>query len=345
MTDRSTEMSVRDIAEALAAQAHAFCADWLPDGRLVGGKWVCGDVYGSDGRSMSVTLTGPRAGKWMDFAEDTFGDLIDIIQQQRSLSKGEAVKEAKDWLGLVEERPVRSRASPRPAAVQLTPVELARKAQRLFALGRAIEGTPAETYLRNRGIIEWGPALRYLATTFYVGENNESREMPALLCAITDNDGMTVGVNRIYLSPKGTIADVPDPKKVLGRIAGSAVRFGTPGDVLLVGEGVETMLSLKTAAPHLPVAAALARTHLALFDPPPRLRQLWIARDSGAPGEDAAEKLRERLADLRPDLAVGLLKPRTGDFNDRLVKMGPKRLARRLKDLMGGAFEGILSES
>ena len=49
------------------------------------------------------------------------------------------------------------------------------------------------------------------------------------------------------------------PRKALGRIHGLAVRFGTlpaNGATLLVGEGIETVLSLLAAAPALPGAAA-----------------------------------------------------------------------------------------
>ena len=53
---------------------------------------------------------------------------------------------------------------------------------------------------------------------------------------------------------------------------GRAVRFGAPaggGATLLVGEGIETVLSLVAAAPVLHAAAALSAGSLAAFVPPP----------------------------------------------------------------------------
>ena len=38
----------------------------------------------------------------------------------------------------------------------------------------------------------------------------------------------------------------------MGDLLGHAVRFGVPGDVMAVGEGIETMLSLRQALPGLP---------------------------------------------------------------------------------------------
>ena len=50
------------------------------------------------------------------------------------------------------------------------------------------------------------------------------------------------------------------PRKALGRIHGLAVRFGEPdaASTLLVGEGIETVLSLVTALPDTVAAAALS---------------------------------------------------------------------------------------
>ncbi|MYI76057.1 MAG: DNA primase, partial [Acidobacteria bacterium] len=56
-------------------------------------------------------------------------------------------------------------------------------------------------------------------------------------------------------------ADLASPRKALGRVYGLAVRFGMPADgvaPLLVGEGIETVLSLVTAVPEITAAAALS---------------------------------------------------------------------------------------
>ena len=338
-----TGPTIGEIADRLGARAEEFCREWLPQGTKSGNYWQCGDYGGGAGRSLAVHLSGPRRGKWTDYAEsgrEAFGDLIDIIELQENVGKGEAVRRAKHWLGLPEREPAAERQDRRPSSPGTSSSDSAHK---LWDRGQPIEGTLAEVYLRTRGITEFGPALRFHPTCFYRTQHDaEPTKLPALLCAITDLKGAVVGVNRIYLSEAGGPADVPDPKKVLGRLRGCAVRFGTPGDVLVVGEGAETMLSIKTALPHMPVNAALTAQHLTMYVPPERLRSLWIARDAGRPGENAAHELERRMKRERSDLRVQQLKPRRDDFNTRLRQIGARRLARHLREVMGTDADGAL---
>jgi hypothetical protein len=44
----------------------------------------------------------------------------------------------------------------------------------------------------------------------------------------------------------------------MGRPLGSAVRFSRAADILAAGEGIETMLALKSALPRLLMAAGLS---------------------------------------------------------------------------------------
>ena len=341
---RDTEPTIGEIADRLGAHAEEFCREWLPQGTKSGNYWHCGDYDGGPGRSLAVRLYGPKRGKWTDYAEsgrEAFGDLIDIIELQENVDKGEAVKRAKHWLGLPEREPVRD--TDRAPSTGATSPD---RARRLWERGKPIEGTLAERYLTDRGITEFGPSLRFHPTCFYRDKSDaEPRKIPALLCAITDPDGTIVGVNRIYLAATGGRADVPDPKKVLGRLHACAVRFGVPGDVLVVGEGVETMLSIKTALPHMPVDCGLTAQHLSMYVPPNQVRSLWIARDAGRPGEDAARELEKRMRRERSDLRVQQLKPRRDDFNTRLQQMGARRLARRLREIMGTDADGMLPDT
>jgi hypothetical protein len=63
----------------------------------------------------------------------------------------------------------------------------------------------------------------------------------------------------------------------MGELNGHAVRFGAVQDVLAAGEGIETMLSLKSLLPRIPIAAALSAAHLAALLFPPTLRRLYVA--------------------------------------------------------------------
>jgi hypothetical protein len=133
-------------------------------------------------------------------------------------------------------------------------------AQRLFAMARPIAGTIAETYLRHRGItrVRDLTALRFHQNCFYRAHEAAPREArPALIAAVTDLKGRITGVHRTWLDPSGCgKAPIDTPRRALGHLLGNAVRFGVAADVLVTGEGIETVLSLRR--PTIPMVAALS---------------------------------------------------------------------------------------
>ncbi len=169
------------------------------------------------------------------------------------------------------------------------------------------------------------PELRYR-------EGSSLRRYPALVAAVTGDDGAIQGVQRTWLDPKTPArANVATPRKALGRIFGRAVRFGRPDTALLVGEGIETVLSVVTAVPGVTAAAALSTGSLGAFVPPAGLERLVIARDNDTEGERAAERLARRCA--RAGVAAHVIVSEYGDFNDDLIALGPRALALRLSPL------------
>jgi Toprim domain len=114
----------------------------------------------------------------------------------------------------------------------------------------------------------------------------------------------------------------------MGYLLGNGVRFGRAMDIAAAGEGIETMLALKSVLPDLPMIAGLSANHLAALDLPPSLRRLYVARDNDAAGLHAAERLleRHRRIDVRE------LVPVHADFNLDLCRLGPDGLRARLKE-------------
>ncbi|MGH7098770.1 MAG: DUF7146 domain-containing protein [Stellaceae bacterium] len=205
-------------------------------------------------------------------------------------------------------------------------------ARRLFRAGRPISGTPAEAYLRARAIsgpLDW-PALRYHPAVWY----RESPEAPcwagpALLAAITNRDGTITGILRTWLDPRCPAkAPIAAPRRALGYLLGNGVRFGVPIDTLAAGEGIETVLALKSVLPSLPMVAGLSANHLAALAFPPTLRRLYVARDNDAAGRRAAERLRER--GKAAGIEVRDLVPVHGDFNLDLCRLGAGAMFGRL---------------
>lgn len=93
--------SFADVANAAARDAERLCRRLLPDGHKDGHRWRCGDTNGNRGESLSVPLSGPKAGKWKDFATEESGDFIDLIKIQRGGTKLDAMMELARLLGMI----------------------------------------------------------------------------------------------------------------------------------------------------------------------------------------------------------------------------------------------------
>jgi Toprim domain len=317
------------LARRLARDAEAVCRHYLPQGRRSGRYWIVGDAQNTPGRSLYVRLTGPEygpgaAGKWTDAATGEHGYLLDLIRLNRSLlGLREAMHEASLFLAL----PRRERSRKVPPAPSNSP----EAARRLFRSGRPIPGTHAEAYLRARGItghIDW-VALRFHPRVWYRETDNAPLgAWPALLAAVTDPGGRITGIQRTWLDrARPDKAPVANPRRALGHLLGNGVRFGdtepTPAQsgVLVAGEGIETMLALKSVLPMVPMIAALSANHLAALDLSPTLfRRLYVARDNDAAGIKAAKRLHERGEAAGIDVREFV--PVHGDFNADLCRHG-----------------------
>ena len=325
-------MNAANVATALAERAEAVCRRYLPNGRRQGRYWVAGDLDGARGRSLYVRLAPPGVpGKWTDAATGEHGDLLDIIRHRVCApTLRTALDEARAFLA----RPAA------PAAGGGDAYDATEAARRLWRRCRAIDGTHAEAYLQARGLARCRfPALRFHPSLVYK-DSGGVRRLPALVAAVTGDvgerpsHGAVLGVQRTWLDPRSPAqAGVASPRKALGRIFGYAVRFGSPADgaSLLVGEGIETVLSLVTAVPAIAAAAALSAGSLGAFAPPAGVARLVIARDNDPEGERAAERLARRCA--RAGVAALIVVPEGGDFNDDLLALGSHALAASLAPL------------
>ena len=331
-------MNAADTAAALAAHAEDCCRQYLPHGRRVGRYWCAGDVRGNPGRSLFVRLSPPGApGKFTDAATGQHGDLLDLIRLATGArSLREALAEARRFLV----QPV-SPASSGPGTYDRTEA-----ARNLWARCQPIEGTHAELYLKARGIRRCRfPALRFHPSLPYRLDSGGWRRYPALVAAVAGDDGEVQGVHRSWLDHRRPAkANVAAPRKSLGRIHGFAVRFGEPAaaSTLLVGEGIETVLSLVTVLPHgalrtavpsgMFAAAALSAGGLGTFVPPLMTARLIVAQDRDEEGERAARRLQLRCTRL--GIASTVLLPAASDFNEDLVELGPEHLAGKLAPLV-----------
>ncbi|MBY0611316.1 MAG: toprim domain-containing protein [Beijerinckiaceae bacterium] len=350
------ESPARLLSQRLAEHAEAVCRHYLSAGRREGRYWIVGDIYNTPGRSLYVRLslgigvsvvgkttnrslrsdlspsesdrthhhagTG-AAGKWTDAATGEHGDLLDLIKISRRLGSLQATfDEARRFLGLPREadtHPDRRAAYDAVAA-----------ARRLWTVSQPLKCTLAETYLKKRGILQFDDcrSLRFHPRCSYRADRADiaqcRKAWPALIAAVTDDDGKITGIHRTWLDPSGTNkAPIATPRRSLGSIVGHGVRFGRfdrSTDVIAAGEGIETVLSLRMAVHALPSIAALSAGHLAALSFPPSLRRLYVIEDNDAAGRQAADRLADRARSA--GIEAIWLKPMLADLNDDLVRLG-----------------------
>jgi len=323
-----------DLADRLACHAEAVCRHYLSAGRRYGNYWIAGDTGNNKGRSLFVRLTGPRAGRWSDAATGQYGDLLDLIRQTCKLAAfGDVADEARLFL-----------ASPRlePRATGQLDANLRRRrpseerAGLLFERAWSIAGTLAERYLQSRGIESAAShaALRFHPSCYYRELTTEvATPLPAIIAAVTDAEGRLTGVHRTWLDPAGRgKARIDEPRRALGRLKGNGVRFNMPPDgpvqVLAIGEGIETVLSLSAVFPRMPLVAALSAHHLAAFQLPATCKRLYIAADADAAGQLGLERLSRAARGL--GVLPLVLRPEFDDFNEDLRRLGAIRMAANL---------------
>lgn len=324
-----------ELSERLAQNVQAVCRHYLPAGRREGRYWMVGDVAGTPGRSLYVRLFETERGaigNWVDAATGEHGDLVDLIRlNQRHARLGETIDEAERFLAL----PPSADNDDHVARLRPARAGSSQAAMRLFAASKPLIGSLAATYLLSRGITRLHdlPALRFHPRCYYrQGEDDvpgTPGAFPALIAAVTDHDGKQTGTHRTWLDQAGdSKANVASPRRAMGNILGAAVRFGQCQDIMVAGEGIETMLSLREVLPDLPMAAATSSAHLAAILFPPELRRLYVARDRDAAGDAAVGILSDRA--MSAGIELVLLTPALGDFNDDLRQHGASALGQRI---------------
>lgn len=248
--------------------------------------------------SLAMVISGSKAGLWHDHESGEGGDIIALIQRERRCGFAQAVAWARSVLGTAPPPPP-SRSAPSPPSAE---EDTAARALALWHQAHAIiDGTPADIYLRARGIDParlpphsgdtWPPALRW-----------HPRER-ALVIGINDADsGVVRAVQLIAVNPDGT-AVVRDGRKLkltFGALRGRAVRFGwlpSQDERWALAEGAETALAAAMLL-HAPCWAALGAANMPHVTPPAWARKAIIVADHDEAGLSAAEAAAERLRAL-----------------------------------------------
>ena len=194
-------------------------------------------------------------------------------------------------------------------------------AARLWAAARPIGRSPAEAYLRRRGLALEVSHLRYHPRT-PCGRGPTAIFRPAMIAAVRDESGL-VAVHRTFLDARSaTLADLPCPKRALGRLGQGAVRLRAPSDgVLGWAEGIETAMAAMLLS-GIPCWATLGTERFAHVALPAAVRRLVLFLDNDRGGRRAEKLARDARGS---DVEVEARYPSMAgtDWND--VLLNPRR--------------------
>jgi hypothetical protein len=200
------------------------------------------------------------------------------------------------------------------------------QALRLWNEAQPFRGSPAESYLlHTRGIGDWLNTFPHLDEVFKFHPNCwfGGERHPCLIALVRNiKDDRPCAIHRTALTK-----DNP-PQKIdrmsLGPVAGGAIKISPDFEVhsgLMIGEGIETVLSASKHFQFKPIWSVIDAGNLAKFPTLSGLESLTIVVDNDAngKGQNAAAECADRY--LRADLEVIKTQTtRAKDFNDLVVR-------------------------
>jgi hypothetical protein len=352
---------------ALASRVFELCRDILPNGRRQGQEWCVGSIAGEPGGSLSVRLSGPRAGWWADFSSTEYrgrGALSLIAAVKTGGDFREAIIWARRWLGedVGRHQALQRAAQRRPSS------QYQHSAKALFLAAQSnLAGTPVAAYLAERAIaldelprrphfLRYAPRLRH---------SGSRQEWPGMVAAVVDHKGKFLAAHRTFLwvEAGGTVGKAPitPNKMMLGPVQGGVIPVWpglhgkawpaiAPGEKCAVCEGIEDALSVAVLFPAWRVVAAGSVGNLARIVLPAGFGRIVIAAQND-PTFNAQGGVHEVLAALdaavrnfrRQGVEVGITRPRIGkDFNDFLMVFSGRaeERAREAEARAEAAFSG-----
>ena len=313
VADLSHRWDLTEIRRRLAETAREWLPELFPNAHKSPDRKTlrCADLSGRRPRgegSCVIHLVGRFAGWGFDHATGESAGPIDMIYHGTGLTDARLFEEA-------ARRARMDRPSPPPRPVEPRP-DHGREIARILEGCQPLPGTLAETYLRARGLDL--PDTSDLLFHPDLTDFETKRGWSGMVAVARDGAGEpTGGIHRTYLLDDGS-AKAPPGKKMLGPIAGGAVRlapFPEDGHVG-VAEGIETALSAH-AIFGVPTMAALSADGLRRWQWPAGTTRVTIFADAGHAGMQAAATLADRLN--LADIPSCIQTPLHGDdFNDDL---------------------------
>ena len=327
---------LRDRIEDLARMIY-------PDGHRFGREWRVGRKG-----SVSVVLTGSRAGLWSDFEAGLHGDAMEMVAHGLfGGDKRAAFAWARDWLGvdtLTPEEHERAKKKIEANRRRARDRERAERRRRekvaggmWFGAQPSIVGTPAERYLAGRAIAvgefpKYPGALRWQPRAWCKARQarGEDGKYPAMFSALwRPGESRPAAVHRTFLDIRadGSVGKAPieAPRTVYGPWDGALLpvqrglredgRVAPPlrdmeeGEVVAFGEGLEEGLSIALVKPEWRVFAVAFVGNFQHIRLP-RWAHIMLCGNND-PAQSQAAKALEAAADILDQAghAVRILRP------------------------------------
>lgn len=350
MSDRPA--SDRDqVAALLADRIESLVRELIPEGSRSGHYWI-GRPDRKSG-SFWTNLAGAKSpGTWKDAVSGESGGPIDLVMLCTGLDFKGAMAWSRDWLGLgnADTRELRQRVDAARQRAEARAVDDGDKAARdakaarglwLASKARPFLGSPADVYLRGRGIdvrrlnrmpgvLGWLPE--------WVNPRTGEITPTCMVASFQADDGATVAVHRTFIAARDGgwgKAPIETPRKIWPSFGGCAIRLwrGEAGhsighavkhgmkETLVLCEGVEDGLALALAEPAFRVWCAGSLGNLANITLPSCIEDVVLAADNDWGKRQAAAQLHKAaLALTRQGARVRIARSHFGkDANDALL--------------------------
>lgn len=271
--------------------------------------------YGSKG-SMSITLTGAKAGLWYMHEEGRGGNLLQLIQEQKDLNFKDALEYAANYLGITK------------ANEEDNPYY-----KKVYSFSKSIKNTIGEKYLReHRGISANLDNIRFVP---YLYEPTTKQKHPAVVVFSKDMSGEIKGMQAIWLDRQtGMKLDIEPAKRSYGEIKGTMVPINKGSKGIAVAEGIETGLSIASSKPDLTVFAALGSfTNFAASSLKANGTPIIMCVDNDGDNKQSIDKVKKSISELSKkgfNVFVAYPKQVGADFNDILKKEGRTMVSKYL---------------
>lgn len=345
---KDVTISAAEVARGLAGRVPELVRELLPNGKKAGNEWVCGSLAGEPGRSLSVRLNGGKAGVWSDFSSNESGDALDLVAGVLfGGDKRAAYRWGLNWLGYGGSAPEVERrrevdwkrAEERERAEAEERKKKLQRARALFgSASRLRPDDPVVAYLAGRGIHlspeQYPAAVRYHGSVWC---RERDGHMHAMISAIIDLSGSLIGVHITYLEwrDKGwKKAKLQIAKKIFGGFSGGFIPLARgdsgrklhaikPTEEIIIGEGIETCLSVAVCCPEYRVLCACSVYNMERVILPDTVGRVLLLADNDE-GNAAPQAAFRKAVQAWKKKGVRVREARAPvgkDFNDTLVRL------------------------